>query len=175
MKDKISIAKYEIISTIFIMISGTLLHFVYEWSGKNPIIGLFSAINESTWEHLKLVFFPSLISIIVGYFLFKENHSNYLCSKTKSLILSMSFIVIFFYTYTGVLGTNIAFLNILSFYIAIIIETLSTFKFLNSYSSSKYSCILILLIFFISFLVFTFYTPHIGIFKDPLTNTYGIN
>lgn len=43
---------------IFISILGVLLHFTYEWSGDNPAVGLFSAVNESTWEHLKLIFFP---------------------------------------------------------------------------------------------------------------------
>ena len=42
---------------IFAMILGSLLHFTYEWSNENSFVGSFSAINESTWEHLKLLFF----------------------------------------------------------------------------------------------------------------------
>ena len=45
----------------FISILGVLLHFTYEWSNDNPAVGLFSAVNESTWEHLKLIFFPMLL------------------------------------------------------------------------------------------------------------------
>ena len=59
---------FEIVSTIFIMILGTLLHFTYKWSNNNVIVGTFSAINESTWEHLKLIFFPMLIILIIGLF-----------------------------------------------------------------------------------------------------------
>lgn len=33
---------------LFISVLGVLLHFTYEWSGDNPIVALFSAVNEST-------------------------------------------------------------------------------------------------------------------------------
>ena len=52
--------KTNLFRFIFISVLGVLLHFTYEWSGNNPIVGLFSATNESTWEHLKLLFFPML-------------------------------------------------------------------------------------------------------------------
>ena len=58
MLKKNSILIFEIISSIFIMILGTLLHFTFKWSNNNVLVGTFSAINESTWEHLKLIFFP---------------------------------------------------------------------------------------------------------------------
>ena len=96
MKHKISLLKFEIISTIFIMILGTILHFTYSWSNNNPIIGTFSAVNESTWEHLKLIFFPMLLSTIFGTFYYKNTYQNYLYIKTKSILIAMSFIVSFF-------------------------------------------------------------------------------
>ena len=52
------IKTWQIITVIICLILGTLLHFTYEWSGENPIIALFSAVNESIWEHLKLAFYP---------------------------------------------------------------------------------------------------------------------
>ena len=54
--------QYTLIGIIFVTIAGTLSHFVYEWSGKNPFLALFLfPINETTWEHMKLVFFPSIV------------------------------------------------------------------------------------------------------------------
>ena len=35
---------------------GVLFHFVYDWTGENAVVGLFTPINESTWERLKLLF-----------------------------------------------------------------------------------------------------------------------
>ena len=70
MSDKKTILTFQILSTVFTIILGTILHYTYKWSNKNPLVGTFSAVNESTWEHLKLLYFPMLLSIIIGYFYF---------------------------------------------------------------------------------------------------------
>jgi hypothetical protein len=173
--NKSRLLKYEIISTIFVFILGTLLHFTYDWSNKNFFIGLFSAVNESTWEHLKLVFYPTLISSIVGYILFKNKYPNYLFIKTKSIFISLSFIVIFFYTYTGIIGNNYAILDIGSFFLSIILgEIYSIKKIKNNTKHHNIISYTLLAILTICFIVFTIYPPHINLFKDPITNTYGI-
>ena len=71
--DKKSVLIFQIISAIFTIILGTILHFTYGWLNKNLLVGAFSAVNESTWEHLKLLFFPMLISTIIGYFYIGKN------------------------------------------------------------------------------------------------------
>lgn len=68
--DSKKILKYKIFSAIFAIILGAILHFTYEWSGNNAFVGTFSSINESTWEHLKLAFFPMLITAIIRIFCF---------------------------------------------------------------------------------------------------------
>lgn len=173
---KKSLIKFEILSTLFIFISGTLLHFTYEWSNNNIFVGIISAINESTWEHLKLIFFPMLLTIIVGNKYFKNDYPNYLNIKTKGLLLGIIFIVIFFYTSSGIIGESIAILNISSFFIAVILAEYYTYKNMQKdiyIKNNKYS-ITILLILLLSFIIFTFYPPHLGIFKDPVTESYGI-
>lgn len=118
--NKKKIRKYQILSIFFTFILGTILHFTYKWSGENKIVGLFSAVNESTWEHLKLLYFPMLITTIIGLLYFRKDVPNLLCSKTIGIIVALSFTVVFFYTYTGVLGRNIAAIDIASFFIATI-------------------------------------------------------
>jgi ABC-type Fe3+-siderophore transport system permease subunit len=68
--DSKKILKYQIFSAIFAIILGAILHFTYEWSGNNAFVATFSSINESTWEHLKLAFFPMLITAIIRIFCF---------------------------------------------------------------------------------------------------------
>ena len=46
--------RWELIGFAFTGAVGTLLHFVYEWTGGDPLIAAFCAVNESTWEHMKL-------------------------------------------------------------------------------------------------------------------------
>ena len=116
--NKKKIRNFQIFSIIFTFILGSLFHFTYALSGNNPVVAIFSSINESVWEHLKLLFFPMLLTIIIGYFYIGKDTPNFLCSKTLGIIISMSFIVIFFYTYTGILGRNIPAIDIISFFIA---------------------------------------------------------
>jgi len=174
--NKRKIRNYQIFSIVFTFILGTLLHFTYQWSGENKIVALFSTINESTWEHLKLLYFPMLITVIIGLFYFRKNVPNFLCSKTIGILVALSFTVIFFYTYTGVLGRNIAVIDIASFFMATILgEFVAYVLMVNKFKCNNLMAVLILVILFISFIVFTYNTPNIGIFKDPITGKYGFN
>jgi len=166
---------FQIFSAIFTLILGTILHFTFAWSENNIFIGLFSAINESTWEHLKLAFFPMLITATIGYFIFKDDFPSFLCSKTLGILIALFFTIVFFYTYTGIIGTNYAFLNIASFFLAIIIGEYTTYKLtLNNIPCNRTNYSIILIILTISFIAFTFSAPRINLFKDPINSSYGI-
>ena len=173
--DKKSILIFQIISAIFTIVLGTILHFTFLWSDKNLLVGAFSAVNESTWEHLKLLFFPMLITTIIGYFYFYKTIPNFLCAKTIGIIVAILFTIIFFYTYTGIIGTNFAVLNILTFIFSAILGEYIAYKIMiSNFPCNKTISIITLIILFICFILFTFFTPQIGLFKDPLTDNYGI-
>lgn len=175
MKKNISLYKFSVYSFLFTCILGTFLHFTFELSDKNNFVALFSAVNESTWEHLKLLFFPMLFSTIIGFFYFREKYSNFLCAKIKSICFSLFFTISFFYTYTGIIGNNFSIIDILSFYVSCFIG-----EYVFSYIIKKYpKCnklfsIIILIILIIMFFSFTFNPPKINLFKDPVNNSYGI-
>lgn len=172
--NKEKIKKYRCLSILFTFVLGTLLHFTYEWSNENQIVGIFSAINESVWEHLKLLYFPMLITIIIGYFYIKRDAPNFLCTKTIGILISMMFTVVFFYTYTGILGKNYAFIDISSFFIATILgEYAAYLLMINKFSCNKKCGIIVLIIIGICFILFTYNPPRIGLFKDPITGGYG--
>lgn len=156
---------------LFISVLGVLLHFTYEWSGDNPIVALFSAVNESTWEHLKLLFFPMLLLTIIEL-LFTEKRqlpSNYLFARIIGILSGMAFIVIAFYTLTGVFAklpdaVNIA-LYFLGVFLALCIE--NKINRGNSQNHSAFAAI-VLLALTIAFFVFTKYPPSIGLFANPV-------
>lgn len=167
--------KYQIFSAIFAIILGTLLHFTFDWSGNNILVGAFSSINESTWEHLKLAFYPMLITTIIGTFKYKDIIPYFLCAKTIGIITAISFITAFFYTYTGILGRNIAIIDISSFLIAIILGEYVSYKLLKlNYKCDNTFSLIILLSFSLSFIFFTYFPPKIAFFQDPITGLYGI-
>ena len=168
MFNKKSILRLEVISTIFIMISGVILHFAYEWSGNNILVGILTPINESVWEHLKLLFFPMLVTLIIGYFYEGEDYENYICSKTLGIISSMIFTVIAFYTYSGIIGTNIDFINIALFFVAVILGQYISYKNIFSNKSCNLkTTITFLILVALLFIYFTFSPPNIALFKVP--------
>ena len=167
--------KFTILSGVFVMILGTLLHFVYEWSGDNIFVASFSAVNESTWEHLKLLFFPMLITTIIGYFYLSKSNANFLCARLFGILTALLFTVVFFYTYTGIIGTNFAFIDISIFFVAVVLGEFVSYKvLLSDFKCNNAVAIFSLLILFVCFVVFTYYPPQIGLFKDPVSGLHGI-
>lgn len=168
-------SKLNLFRFIFISILGVLLHFTYEWSGDNPAVGLFSAVNESTWEHLKLIFFPMLLLTLTeslwAHIQEKPLPENFLPARTIGILSGMAFIVVVFYTLNGVLGRNYEILNI-ALYFAGVIYALRT----ENRSKSRQMCIndyvsmTILAILAVAFFAFTNYPPELGIFADPTTD-----
>ena len=172
---KRSIDFWQIVGFGVAAIGGTLLHFLYDWLGEAVWIAPFSGVNESTWEHMKLLFWPMFIYAVIQYFFFKDRE-NFWCVKLKGTILGLTLIPVLFYTYNGVIGKSPDWLNITIFFVsaavAYIYET-RLFNAENTRCKSKIAFAL-LCVLAILFIVFTFSTPTLGIFKDPITGTYGL-
>jgi hypothetical protein len=86
-------------------LGGTILHFLYDWSGKSRLVAVFSGVNESTWEHMKLLFWPMFLFAIAESFFFKDV-ADFWCIKLKGTLLGLALIPIIFYTYNGVVGKS---------------------------------------------------------------------
>lgn len=169
--------KYDIIGFVFVSIIGTLAHFVYEWTNKSVIAALFCPINESPCEHLKLIFFPYLIWTVIQAFIMKDT-KNLSPAKFIGVFVGMTATLSFFYTYTGIVGRNIDWLNILSFFIGVFIAFLLDYIIIKSEKmQGKGENIVAVILFIIMsaiFMLFTFAPPLIPLFKDPITSSYGI-
>ena len=87
---KYSLKTIELISFITASLLGVVFHFIYGWSGENGVAGLFFPVNESTWEHLKLIFFPILLVSIGEYFIFHTRYDNFICVNILIYFLSMA-------------------------------------------------------------------------------------
>jgi hypothetical protein len=167
---------WELLGFAVTALGGTLLHFLYDWLGGTIWIAPFSGVNESTWEHMKLLFWPMFIFAIVQSFLFRDRE-NFWSVKLRGILLGITLIPILFYTYNGAIGKSPDWLNIAIFFIsaaaAYIYET-RLFKADKLNFRSPRRAIAVLSVIALLFVVFTFVTPEIGIFKDPVTGTYGI-
>ena len=155
---------------------GTILHFLYDWANQSPFIAPISAVNESTWEHMKLFFFPAFAFAIVQSFFFRER-ADFWRIKLKGILLGLILIPIIFYTYNGAIGKSPDWINISIFFISAAISYIYELK---HFGSEEKPCkrpkfaLIILCIIGLLFVLFTFKTPMLNIFKDPTTNTYGI-
>lgn len=154
---------------------GTVLHFLYDWLGESTLITLFSGVNESTFEHMKLLFWPMLAYAVFESFFFRERE-DFFCIKLRGILLGLALIPLIFYTYNGVIGKSPDWINITIFFVAAAVAYIyETRLFKKDLSCQRrWLPILILSIIAALFVVFTFLPPEIDLFKDPLTNAYGI-
>ena len=173
---KRSISLSQLLGFAITSLLGTLLHFLYEWSGNAVWVAPFSGVNESTWEHMKLLFWPMLIYAIVQSFFYKEEE-NFFCIKLRGISLGLILIPILFYTYNGVIGRSPDFINIAIFFISAAVSYIYETRLFNKEGFScrnGKSAFFLLIVIALLFVIFTFKTPRIGIFRDPITNGFGI-
>jgi len=173
---KRSIGIWQLIGFAITSLGGTLLHFIFDWFGGAIWAAPFSGVNESTWEHMKLLFWPMFIFSIVQSFFFK-NRDDFWCIKLRGILLGLIMIPIIFYTYNGVIGSSPDWINIVIFFvaaaIAYIYETRRYNKGTTACKNPKLAIAMLITV-AVLFGIFTFATPQIAIFKDPITGTYGI-
>ena len=154
---------------IFVSALGTFLHFAYELSGNNVIVGIFTPINESVFEHIKLLFFPMLIYSLYSIIKLKKEYPCIGSALALGTLSGSILIPVLFYTYSGVLGFNIAALDILTFYISVITAFLISYKSTRLCKAFKHRTLLAFLIAieFIAFVIFTFLPLNISFFISP--------
>lgn len=179
MKNKVLL--WEIGGFFFIGLVGASLHFTYELSDfSSNVVAFFSAVNESTWEHLKMAFFPGLLFALVEYTYVREKVNNYLIAKTASLFLMPLVIVVGWYIYAPAVGRSIYPVDLALFYLAVFIGQFASYKFLTRPPLAKKHqnyAVGLLALMLLAFSTFTFYPPKIFLFEHlDLKNTgqYGI-
>ncbi len=161
---------------VFTAVVGTLLHFLFDWTGRNVAVALFSAVNESIWEHLKLLFYPMAAFALLEYRYWGKNVISFWCIKLVGILFGLTFIPVVYYTYTGLLGVKADWFNITIFFLAAaIVYWMETKLFQKEFNCpvSKKVAVAVIAIMGVIFTIFTFWTPRIPFFEDPLAGTYG--
>jgi len=161
---------WQIIGFGFTALAGSLLHFFYDFTNKSIFAAPFSSINESTWEHMKLIYFPLFVFALIQNRFFKE-YKNFWCIKLLGILTGLVLIPVLFYTYNGAIGKSPDWINISFFFIAA--ATTFVFErwlFKNDFlkgTIALFAFVIIVLI-GILFVVFTFYPPILPLFQDPI-------
>lgn len=157
---------------------GTALHFSYDWSGGWDVAAAFSAVNESTWEHMKLLFFPIFLFSVVQVCLMGRNYPNFLAVRAVGAITGVLLLPVLFYTYTGILGYRIMWMDIAVFLLADFGAFAVDFYLLQRgrFTSGWQQVLGLLLLWGMAFLFvyFTFRPPGVALWQDMKTGNYGI-
>lgn len=171
------ILKWEIAGVVLIFLAGSLLHFIYDWLGEWKPLALISAVNESTWEHLKMAFWAGLFFYTIEYAFLKRKLKNVVTAAAVALFITPAIIVLLFYSYTLLLGRHLVPVDIAIFFIAIAAAQYLHYKLITGEllptRIERYAAVLLLML-LVAFSLFTYYPPEFFLFRDSSTGGYGI-
>lgn len=167
--------RFTMIGFIAVLITGSLSHFVYEWTGNNPVAGLFTPVNESVWEHMKLLFFPMLIFSLFLIFRFRREYPCIPSSFFFGILVGTWLIPAFYYAYIFLLGKDIFLLDMGTFILSVLVAFLLSYRLTLSCRLKPFTLLLagLTCILFACFILFTYHPPSCKIFQDP-TSTANI-
>ena len=173
------IRRAQLLAFLFTALAGTLLHFTYERFPDFPLTAAVSSVNESVWEHMKLLYFPMFAAALIERAFIASQRKDFWCIKLLGIVTGLLLIPTLYYTYTGALGIRLTWLDISIYYIAAtLVYLLETHLLLRE---SRRTCafarwaMLLTVAFAFVFLFFTYAPPKLPIFLDPVTGTYGIS
>lgn len=160
---------YTAAGIILTTICGTLCHFAYDFSHKNFIIGMFVPVSESVWEHMKMIFFPSFIYIMLGWPFFYRSIPMFYGAFLTGLVTGTISIAIIFYTYTGILGFHCLLLDILTFLAGVLVTFCLGYQLVIQKCSILPVPFLVFLTvsFIVCFVIFTNSPPDVALFNIP--------
>lgn len=172
---KRSVAGWQMWGFVVVGVLGTLLHFLFDWTGGSVAAALISAVNESIWEHMKLIFVPMVAFSLFQRRLFPDIR-GFWWVKLAGILTALVLIPVLYYTYTGALGVKADWFNIAIFFIA----AGAAFWMETKLFQSGWVCPLpqwvaigVIALIGAAFSVFTFWPPEIPLFEDPLNGSFG--
>lgn len=162
---------------LFTAVAGILLHFLYNWSNQRALVAPFSAVNESIWEHMKLLYVPMFLFALVERQFIGDEYENYWCVKLAGILLGLTLIPVLYYSYTGIFGVQVDWINIVIFFVAATTTYLFETWLLKKEDRKCFSPLLALFVLCLigyAFVIWTYTPPAIPLFQDPMSGEYGV-
>lgn len=169
---------WEVLGLLFVLAAGNLLHFVYDWTGQSPVAGALAAVNESVWEHMKLLTTPWVLWSIAELVAVGRSGLPVTAARAAGLLAGLAAIPMLFYTYQGVLGRDLMWLDIAIFQIAVLLGFWVSWTVLRQRALAaplwQVAGGAVLAAVWAAFIVWTFAPPELPLFVDPETGLRGI-
>ena len=170
---------WETAGLFVVILLGNTLHFVYDWTGQARWAAYVSAVNESTWEHMKLLFIPFLVFTVVEFIVFSEAFRNFFAVKAASILLGLIAIPALFYTLTGIFGKLPDWVNITIFFLADALLYFVSYRMLTDGrlrgGAMQLAGFVVLWLLLFAFVWCTYRPPHLPLFLDPVSGCYGLD
>lgn len=168
----------NIIGTIFIFLIGFIIHNLYEWF-PNTLTSIFAPVNESIFEHIKMIFTSYMIWILIKYFIFKKNNikeNSFVLKELLTTILSIIIFLAIFLPIYNKFGENLP-LTLFIYFVSITISFIINY-FFNIKKESRILNTIGVIGIIVIYIITTYltYNPIIcKFFLDPTNNSYGLN
>ena len=169
--------RWEAAGFLFVCVTGTLLHFAYHWSGQRAVVALFAAVNESTWEHMKILYVPYFFFTLAEFPAVHRALGNFFAVKAACALFGVLLIPALHYTVLGAFGAAPDWWNMGTFYLtAALMYALGYRALLAGALRQRWMQIAGLAVMGAMmglFACFTLYPPYLPIFRDPLSGGFG--
>ena len=166
-----------LLSFFVLTILGSLAHFTHGWFKKGILLHIFSALNESTWEHMKMLVAPTILVGILQYVFLDKGYINFFNSILILLIIELVTMPLLYETLKKLVKKVPFPITILIFFLSIIFGLTAEYLILTNgvvIFPEVWSFVLVLLIVSL-FGIFSYSPPRSFLFKDPITGRYGHN
>lgn len=173
---KKSIRLWQFAGFVFSGVIGVLLHFLFDWTGGSVSVAPFSAVNESIWEHLKLLFFPMFVFAFIENQYIGKGYKNFWCIKLIGIVFGVLLTPVLYYVINGAFGKTPDCVNIVIFFVSTLSGYLLETRIWEKNSikcESPKTALGVLWLIALIFVIFTFAPPRIPLFRDPVTGGYG--
>lgn len=171
--------KWILLSIPILFVLGSLFHFLYDLTGQNPIVALIAPVNESVWEHNKMVVLPPILLWAGYYFCLGKKYGvdkdKWFAAALGAVVVMLITIPLVFYFYTEAFGVELLWVDILILLLANVLgQIMGLHVYRYGYGVRWQDAVAVLCLIVLVFEVFTYYPPKLPIFRDGMTGLYGV-
>lgn len=158
---------------------GSAMHFAYDIFQENPIVGLFAPVNESVWEHSKMLLWP----MILWWWLYAcargeesgLDKDKWFGSALAALVTALVSLPVLYYFYTGAFGVKLLWVDILILLLSVFLgQLMGLHVYRYGKGGNAGTARVLILGIALLYILFTFYPPHLPLFQDSVSGGYGI-
>lgn len=168
-RDRGQLVLWETAGGIFIITLGSLSHFLFDWVGQWRPLAPFIPVNESPWEHLKMLFWPGAMFYGIQHVSLGVSPRKSVTAAAAALYLGPFLTLAFFYSYTSFLGRHLLPVDIGIFIVAVAAIQLLHFSMMKELDPPSWLALLagsLILLGVGAFTLFTFYPPEFIFFQE---------